>query len=163
MLNLVYDNQVFELVLRNFYLIYYNMSDNNPQDDKNIQEKVTSDFKERVLKWLEIDDEIRSIRAKSKELLNNKKEYEEYILSFLEEVGEKELAVTNGTLRKNVSKTKAPLNKLSIQKALNDIVKDKTKADTMTEHIINSRPVVERVNLKRSNNRGPRKSKKNDV
>ena len=39
-------------------------------------------------------------------------------------------------------------------------VKDKTKADTMTEHIINSRPVVERVNLKRTSNRGPRKDKK---
>ena len=136
------------------------MSDNNSSDE-NVQEKVTTDFKKKVLKWLEIDDEIRSIRAKTKELTNEKKQYEEFILSFLEEVGEKELAVSDGKLRRNVSKTKAPLNKASIQKALTEIVKDKTKATTMTEHIINSRPMVERVNLKRTKNRGPKAPKEN--
>jgi hypothetical protein len=135
------------------------MSDNNSSDNENVQEKVTEDFKKKVLKWLEIDDEIRSMRARSKELTNDKKQYEESILSFLENVGEKELNVKDGKLRRNVSKTKAPLNKASIQKALTEIVKDKSKADVMTEHIINSRPVVERVNLKRTKNRGPRDKK----
>ena len=139
------------------------MSDNNSSDNENIQEKVTTDFKKKVLKWLEIDDEIRSIRAKSSELTKEKKQYEEFILSFLEDVGEKELAVNDGKLRRNVSKTKAPLNKASIQKALTEIVKDKTKATTMTDHIINSRPMVERVNLKRTKNRGPRKPKEQNV
>ena len=55
-----------------------------------------------------------------------------------------------------VSKTKKPLSKDTIQKALNELVKDKEKATTMTEHIINSRPTVERVNLKRTKNRGPK-------
>lgn len=139
------------------------MSDNNSSDNENVQEKVTTDFKKKVLKWLEIDDEIRSIRAKSSELTKEKKQYEEFILSFLENVGEKELAVNDGKLRRNVSKTKAPLNKASIQQALTEIVKDKTKASTMTEHIINSRPMVERVNLKRTKNRGPRKPKEQNV
>ena len=139
------------------------MSDNNSSDNENVQEKVTADFKKKVLKWLEIDDEIRSIRAKTKELTTEKKQYEEFILSFLENVGEKELAVSDGKLRRNVSKTKAPLNKASIQKALTEIVKDKTKATTMTEHIINSRPMVERINLKRTKNRGPRKPKEQNV
>ncbi len=132
------------------------MSDNNSSDNENVQEKVTGDFKKKVLKWLEIDDEIRAMRAKSKELTKNKKEHEQFILNYLEEVGEKEFNVRDGKLRRNVSKTKAPLNKASIQKALTEIVKDKTKADAMTDHIINSRPVVERVNLKRTRNRGPR-------
>ena len=139
------------------------MSDNNSSDNENVQEKVTSDFKKKVLKWLEIDDEIRSIRAKTSELTKEKKQYEEFILSFLEDVGEKELAVNDGKLRRNVSKTKAPLNKASIQKALTEIVKDKTKATTMTDHIINSRPMVERVNIKRTKNRGPKKPKEQNV
>lgn len=141
------------------------MSDKNSSDneDENVQDKVTGDFKKKVLKWLEIDDEIRAMRAKTKELTTEKKQNEEFILSFLENVGEKELAVADGKLRRNVSKTKAPLNKASIQKALTEIVKDKTKATTMTEHIINSRPVVERVNLKRTRNRGPRNDKNKNV
>ena len=137
------------------------MSDNNSSDD--VQDKATQEFKQKVLKWLDIDDEIREIRAKTKELATEKKQYEEYILSFLENVNEKELNVRDGKLRKNISKTKAPLNKANIQKALTDIVKDKTKATTMTEHIINSRPVVERINLKRTKNRGPRNKSNKDV
>ena len=133
------------------------MSDSNSsENDENVQEKVTKEFKNKVLTWLSIDDQIREMREKTKVLTKEKKEHEEFILKFLENVGEKELAVSDGKLRRNVSKTKAPLNKASIQQALTDIVKDKTKATAMTEHIINSRPVVERVNLKRTKNRGPR-------
>ncbi len=129
------------------------MSDNNSPDEK-VQEKVTSDFKQKVLKWLAMDDEIREMRAKSKELTSKKKEYEEYILSFLENVGEKELAVSDGKLRRNISKTKKPLSKEWIQKSLTELIKDKTKATTMTDHIINNRETVERINLKRTKNRG---------
>ena len=93
------------------------------------------------------------MRAKSKELTNEKKDFEESILKHLEDVQEKEFLVHGGKLRKNVYKTKAPLTKESIQKALTDIIKDKTQATTMTDHIIKSRPIVERVNLKRTKNR----------
>ena len=60
------------------------MSDKNSSDneDENVQEKVTGDFKKKVLKWLEIDDEIRAMRAKTKELTTEKKQNEEFILSF---------------------------------------------------------------------------------
>jgi len=137
------------------------MSDNNSQvSDGNIQKKVTDEFKNKVLKWLAIDDKIREHRQQTKILIKEKKDNEEYILSFLENVGEKELAVTDGKLRKNISKTKSPLNKVSIQKAIDDIVKDKTKATQIIEHIINNRPIVERINLKRTKNKG---SKDKDV
>ena len=134
------------------------MSDNN-NPDENVQEKVTSDFKNKVLKWLAIDDQIREMRAKSKDLTKQKKEHEEFILSFLENVGEKELAVSDGKLRRNVSKSKKPISKEWIQKSLNDLIQDKTKATTITDHIINNRETVERVNLKRTKNRGPRDKK----
>tara|TARA_E500000178_G_C16673039_1_gene595933 strand:- start:219 stop:623 length:405 start_codon:yes stop_codon:yes gene_type:complete len=134
------------------------MSDNNDSNSDNVQQKVTADFKKRVLKWLEIDDEIRAMRAKSKELTKSKKDHEEYILSFLNDVGEKELAVSDGKLRRNVSKTKKPLSKDWIQKSLTELIKDKSKATVMTEHIINNRETVERVNLKRTKNRGPKEN-----
>ena len=134
------------------------MSDNN-NPDENIQEKVTADFKNKVLKWLAIDDQIREMRAKSKDLTKQKKEHEEFILSFLENVGEKELAVSDGKLRRNVSKSKKPISKEWIQKSLNDLIQDKTKATTKTDHIINNRETVERINLKRTKNRGPRDKK----
>ena len=137
------------------------MSDKSPSDD-DVQNKVTNEFKKKVLKWLDIDDEIRAMAAKKKELENEKKQYQEFILTFLENVGEKEIATRDGKLRRNVSKTKGPLNKAHIQKAIDEVIKDKTKSNVITEHIINSRPMVDRVNLKRTKNRGPKKTKEQD-
>ena len=137
------------------------MSDKSPSDD-DVQNKVTNEFKKKVLKWLDIDDEIRARAAKKKELENEKKQYQEFILTFLENVGEKEIATRDGKLRRNVSKTKGPLNKAHIQKAIDEVIKDKTKSNVITEHIINSRPMVDRVNLKRTKNRGPKKPKEQE-
>ena len=75
----------------------------------------------------------------------------------MEQIDEKCFAVKDGKLRRNVSKSKGPLKKITIQKALVEITGDEMKAKALTEHIINSRPIVERVNLKRTMNRGPRK------
>ena len=75
----------------------------------------------------------------------------------MEEIEEKCFNVPDGKLRRNVSKCKGPLKKAMIQKALSEITNDDIKAKAMTEHILNSRPTVERVNLKRTKNRGPRK------
>jgi hypothetical protein len=122
-------------------------SENNPQ------KKVTKEFKNKVLQWVSIDDKIRELRKKTKELNDEKKQHEEYILSYMQEIDEKCLNIRDGKLRRNVSKTKGALKKNIIQQALVDITGDEIKAKAMTEHIINSRPVVERVNLKRTRNR----------
>lgn len=133
------------------------MSDSEKDTESQVQKKVTKEFRDRVIKWIEIDDKLREIRAKTKELNTEKKQFEEYILNYMEQIEEKCFNIKDGKLRRNVSKTKGPLKKIIIQKALTEITGDELKSKAMTEHIINSRPVVERVNLKRTRNRGPRK------
>lgn len=130
------------------------MSDSESDDP---QKKVTREFRDKVIKWIEIDDSLRELRVKTKELTTEKKQFEEYILSYMDQIEEKCFNIKDGKLRKNVSKTKGPLKKQIIHQALVEIVGDSNKATAMTEHIINSRPIVERVNLKRTKNRGPRK------
>ena len=130
------------------------MSDSKSDDP---QKKVTREFRNKVIKWIEIDDSLRELRAKTKELTTEKKQFEEYILSYMDQIEEKCFNIKDGKLRKNVSKTKGPLKKQIIHQALVEMVGDANKATAMTEHIINSRPTVERVNLKRTKNRGPRK------
>ena len=50
------------------------MSDNNSsENNENVQEKVTKDFKNNVLKWLSVDDSIREIRQKTKVLTKEKR------------------------------------------------------------------------------------------
>lgn len=128
------------------------MSSSNSSENDN-QQKVTKEFKDKVLRWVTLDDELRNLRKKTKEINKEKKTNEEFILNFLESVDEKVVEIADGKLRRNISKTKAPLKKAGILAALVQITGDSTKAKELTEHILNSRPDVERVNLKRTKNR----------
>ena len=121
--------------------------------ESDVQNKITNEFKKNVKKWVEIDDTIRQIRAKTKELSQEKKEYEEYILNFLDSVDEKSVGIADGKLTRSVSQCKTPLKKENIHKALVEITGDSNKALQMTDHIIKSRGTTERVNLKRTKNR----------
>lgn len=123
-------------------------------ENDTVQQKVTKTFKNNVLKWVEIDDMLRELKEKTKELTSEKKLYEGKIIEYLSEVEEKSVIIKDGKLSRNVSKTKAPFKKETIQTALTEITKDANKAATMTEHIDNSRPKTERVNLKRTRFRG---------
>jgi len=125
------------------------MSDSDSESN-NVQQKVTKTFRNNVLQWIDIDDKIRNIRSKVKDLTTEKKQFEEYILNYLSQVDEESIAIKDGKLSKNVSKSKAPLKKETIYQSLVQLIGDTTKANTMTEHIINSRPEVQRVNLKRT-------------
>ena len=118
------------------------------------KKKVSPEFIQAVKKYLDVDDKIREYREKSKILNKDKKSQEEFILSYLERIEENILDVPNGKLKRNVSKTQAPLKKDIICKALTEVVGDAVRANTLTEHIIKSRPMVERVTLKRTRNRG---------
>ena len=129
-------------------------SENKPE-----KKKVSPEFVSNVKKYLEVDDKIRELREQNKKLIQEKKQKEEFILNYLQQVDEKMIDVPDGKLRRNVSKTQAPLKKETIHKALTDIMGDATKALDITDKIIKSRPTVERVTLKRTKHR----AKDNDV
>ncbi len=129
------------------------MSDSDSAQET-VQHKVTKEFRKNVLKWLEIDDTIRAIRSKVKELNDEKKQFEDNIIKHLNEVNEEAIAVKDGKLSKSVSKLKEPLKKETIHKSLVELVGDSTKAMVMTEHIINNRKTTEKIRLTRTKTRG---------
>ena len=122
-------------------------------ENKGETKKISKEFVESVKKYLEVDDKLREIKEKTKDLNTEKKQREEFILNYLQTIDEKVIDVADGKLRRNISKTQAPLKKETIQKALADIIGDSNKATAMTEQIIKSRPTVERITLKRTKNR----------
>ena len=137
------------------------MSDNNDSDYKNSQDKITEEFVEVVKNWVKLDDEIRNYNDKIKDLKNERKEYEEYILEYMDKINENVINITGGKIRKNKSNTKTPLKEESIKTALYEITKDNEKSAQMTKYIMENRPSIERVNLKRTRLRKSRKKKKN--
>jgi C4-type Zn-finger protein len=120
------------------------------------QIQVSNDFKNKIVRWVKLDDDLRKIRETIKEINDEKKQSEEFILSYLDNIGQSEIAIDNGKLSKQVSKSQAPLKKENIQKALNDIVKDDNKASIMADHILKSRETKEKVSLRRVKERVPK-------
>ena len=120
---------------------------------ENPENKISQEFVNTVKKYLEVDDILKDAKEKIKKLNNDKKNNEEFILNYLKSIDEKVIDVKDGKLRRNISKTQTPLKKELIQKVLIDIMGDSIKATSITEQIIKSRPIVERVTLKRTHNR----------
>jgi hypothetical protein len=114
---------------------------------------VSPEFVNIVKKYLEIDDKLKENRETIKKLTSDKKDKEDFILNYLQSIEESVIDVRDGKLRRNISKTQAPLKKDQIHKTLTEIVGDSIKAQAMTDQIIKSRPIVERVTLKRTKNK----------
>ena len=125
------------------------------ESDSN-KKQISQEFVQAVKKYLEVDDKLREIKDRTKKLNTEKKEKQEYIINYLTSIEESIIDVVDGKLKKTITKSQAPLKKELIHKALTDITGDSIKAQSMTETIINSRPTVERVNLKRTKNKAPR-------
>jgi hypothetical protein len=125
------------------------------ESDSN-KKQISAEFVQAVKKYLEVDDKLREIKDRTKKLNTEKKEKQEYIINYLTSIEESIIDVVDGKLKKTITKSQAPLKKELIHKALTDITGDSIKAQSMTETIINSRPTVERINLKRTKNKTPR-------
>ena len=80
------------------------MSDETQTED--VQYKVTNGFKHDVLKWITIDDNIREHRKAVKELNQQKKDFEESIITYLTQVDEDSIQIKDGFLKKSVTKVK---------------------------------------------------------
>jgi hypothetical protein len=120
------------------------------QEDK---KTVSPEFINTVKKYLELDDKLKENREIIKKMTSDKKDKEDFILNYLKTIEETVIDVRDGKLRRNISKTQAPLKKEMIHKTLTEIVGDAIKAQSMTDQIIKSRPMVERVTLKRTKNK----------
>lgn len=127
------------------------------EDSETKKKEISQKFVNSIKNWVTIDDKIKKLREEIKELTTEKKQYEEAVISELDKMEEKVISITDGKLHKSVSKTQEPLKKDIIQKSILNFIKDETKTKELMENMMNSRKVVEKVNLKRTKNREPKK------
>jgi len=125
------------------------MSEDNVEPPKQISTELINSIK----KWVSIDDDIKKIRNKTKELTSEKKELEIIILDELDKIDEQVIEITDGKLRKNISKTQTPLKKEHIIKTIQEFTKDEQKTNDIIDYMMKSRQVVEKINLKRTKNK----------
>ena len=122
-------------------------------ENKDDQIVITEDFKSSVVNWVSIDDKIKELNNKIKELKEEKKEDEAVIINYLEKYKQDMIDITGGKLKKNITKTQTPLKKDLITSALNELINDSNKAVEMTDYIFSKRQTKEKINLRRMKNK----------
>jgi hypothetical protein len=113
------------------------------------EEELKKKFKNIVIAWVQLDDKIKTINSELKNMKDEKKQYEDFILDFMEKYNENMITLSNGILKKNVSQTKQSINEEMINEAIEEFTKDAEQAYTITQKIIQKRQVNEKVSLKR--------------
>lgn len=117
--------------------------------DSSSEEELKKKFKNIVIAWVQLDDKIKTINSELKNMKDEKKQYEDFILDFMEKYNENMITLSNGILKKNVSQTKQSINEEMINEAIEEFTKDAEQAYTITQKIIQKRQVNEKVTLKR--------------
>lgn len=150
-------------------LTHEDIEDSYEPDDDDVDDiekeaervKITKEFQEMVVKFVKIDDLVRRKEKEIRELKNQRKPCEAFILEYLDQIGETTIEITGGKLRKNKSETKVPLSQDIIKDAINEKIKDPMEVEQILALMDNLRPKSERINLKRTALRGKRVKKKN--
>ncbi len=151
------------------------VEDLNDEEKKKMDEKEIDDisrdaeknfaiteFKDKVIKYVKVDDMIRKKMEEIKELKNQKKPCEEFIIRYLEKQDAGFVTVSGGKLVKNESESKAPLKTDMIKDAIKEGIQTKklvdpndvSRCDKITEEILElmdkKRPINKKVNLKKT-------------
>ena len=108
-------------------------------------------FKEKVKKWLELDEQINELNKRSRELKKKRdKELEPEITKFMITFNISDLNTGNGKLKCNERNTKKTLNKINIRENLSKVINDIQKVDEAMDLIMNNREVVTKYKLCKS-------------
>jgi len=111
------------------------------------------EFKRKVKRWIDLDDEIRTLRDAVKVRNNEKKELAPFIIDFMKRNEVSDLNTRNGKLKTRTSMYKKPLNQKSIQNKLVEFFNNLDKGKAAAEYLINNRDKEERSTLTRYVNR----------
>jgi hypothetical protein len=124
---------------------------NEENDNISQEDKAKAEIKEMIKSWEEADNEISELNKKLKELKDEKKQFENFIIDYMEENHNIEIASPGGKIKKAVSKSKAGFNEKIIITGLTEITKgDETKAKDITKIISQKREMKEKTYLKKA-------------
>lgn len=123
---------------------YYNNAKEIEEKEENYDQ---TKLKEIIKMFLFVDDKCAELSAQAKDLREEKKQYEEYILTYMEDTQKKELNECGVKLNKQIKERKEKPKQEDVFKSLIEVFKDEDVARKVTEKIYDSMPIVEDVKL----------------
>ena len=122
--------------------------------------QVSKEFEEAVLKFTLYDDLIRKKSEEITELKKKRDPCKKFILEYLEKLGETTIEINGGKLRRNKFETKQPLTNDLIKQSIDKEVHDPQTSSKIMKHMDQSRPIKERIDIKRTFERPKRVRKR---
>lgn len=123
-----------------------------------LESKTRERLKNKINSWLDYDDKIKELNAKTKKYKDAKKQQETTIIEMLTKLGMENNKIDvhdeNDNLRGRVyrykSVTKGSIKEDIIKDALMEAIRDEKKVDQLIKKIDSKRPINERYYLKRT-------------
>ena len=117
--------------------------DSSISDESSISEETSlsiddiEELKELICNWLDLDEKSKELSDQVKDLKLEKKQYETYILGFMDKANKKVIKSNDNTctLRKDVKETKGSLKEEHILKTLSKILSNSEQAYKITQQI----------------------------
>jgi hypothetical protein len=125
-----------------------NKIENADKEDK-IKNTDLQEFKAGVRSWVDIDDKIKTLQRKMKELRDEKKPYEDQIMTFMEKHCKNTIQFSTGKLKLNKSESKTPLKMDYIKNVLSQHLHNSEKVGEVSKTLEN-RPIIEKIKLRRT-------------
>ena len=152
----------------------FSKKEEDKDDDDNEEDELSSEdieeLKELICNWLDLDEKAKKISDEMKDLKLEKKQYETYILAFMDKANKKVIKTNDNscTLRKDIKETKGSLKEEHILKTLSKILSNSEQAYKITQQIIEELPSKEVISLKKDKNgdktfKKPKTTKKKDI
>lgn len=123
---------------------YYN---NAQKVEENEEQYDQEKLKTMIQMFLYVDEECTKMATKMKDIRDEKKQYEEYILSYMEETQKNELTEQGVKLGRKVTTKKEKPKEEDVFKTLKEVFKDDDVAKKVTEKIYESMPDIDDVKL----------------
>jgi hypothetical protein len=127
------------------------MADNQEETNQNNTSNTPSneEMKTMIKSWIDADEKISALNKALKDLKDEQKQYENFIIDYMEENHNIEVSSGANRIKKAVSKSRAGFNEKVIIAGLTEITKgDETKAKDITKIISQKREMKEKTYLK---------------
>jgi len=128
------------------------------QEDEPLSADDIEELKELIKNWLDLDEKAKILSDEMKDLKMEKKQYETYILGFMDKINKDVIKTNDSTLRKDVKETKGSPKEEHILKTLTKILENAEQAYKITQQIIEEIPSKEVISLKKD--KGEKKKSK---
>tara|TARA_B100001093_G_scaffold303008_1_gene288979 strand:+ start:4434 stop:4778 length:345 start_codon:yes stop_codon:yes gene_type:complete len=110
-----------------------------------------SNFENNIKNWVNIDNQIKSLNEKARELREQRNELCEEILTYAgsNNLGNATVSISDGRLKFATSKSTAPLTLRFVQKCLEDVISDQESVGKIMKYIKSKREVRTSSDIKR--------------